>query len=558
MGNGAIARPLTARATIPDAAVPWIGRGLVVAALVLMVAAYHVIHGTNSDDVAQQDLVASLLSGQPLDFGGSQDHWLIRLPLYLATSWLFGTTAGLLVQVLVCDLVLAIGAIMALEAILAAHRDRSPEFRLACYVPLAWFVGQTAALEPPSGDPYGTWATANSRLADAGILLMLLVWVAPWIGESLQGRAGAVRAVRRGALLALAVGVLCWDDPYFLGLGAGGLVLGAAWIALRPAGVRSGTAVVAAAAAAGGGLMLAFQALGDAVGLHVVGGVSTRLADLATIGEQLLDAGRWTAVVFRAEVRGSVSPALNTLFGFQLVLLALAVLGAVAAAVRAWRRRDALRSLLLGAVVAGYGAYVLVDVAHLQGDARYVFAPAAMLVVLAPDALAALPVRWWRGAAASLAALGLVFGMALNLVTALGGLPTARLGPVTARTAELLDALERLDVPKAYATFTDANVVTYFSGRRVLALPLTCGDDGEAMRSSWLVNASDFDLPAARTALVLDRREPAVAGCLDAFAASLGPPLAATALPLSGARVLVYGRDIAAGLDAGGAEPASR
>ncbi|WP_139173418.1 hypothetical protein [Geodermatophilus telluris] len=534
--------------------------GLVSGAFLLMMLAGQYFAPAHSDSVAQQNIVRSILGGQPSDLVVPVDNWWLHAPFYLLTSLLpAGATAHLL-DVLLTHAVLLAGILVFTRTYL---RELFPGSRLAlvaAHLAAAWALGLAVYL--PWADPVAPlgneaaatiFLTPNHRNLETGVALLLLAWFASWAGRA--GQASRRRTAVQWAAASLSLGALTYSDPFFLYTLAGSLVLACAvfwltgrWSARRAAGVLSvlvGGAVVHAA------LSVVMRALG----VHAIENVGSFFAPAQGLVGNLQNVLTAYLVMFRASPWGLPIGASVALVVLNAVL-AVAVLAGVALAARSqFRRPDPVRLPALLFILIGTAAYAFSTLAA-SGPAsfRYVFVPVLAALPFATESLvrvARANVRW-RGVVLVVLCGGLLANVAVNasVLVRQGPLGTDRL---YAANEAVVEAVEEAGYTKGYATFWNANVNTYLADREVLFLPVT-SRAGEVVKYDFLVNTPDFDVAADRSFLYVAPNDVPLVhegppNELDPqwWVAAVGRPSETRQLP-TGGTLLFYDRDIGADL----------
>jgi hypothetical protein len=198
-------------------------------------------------------------------------------------------------------------------------------------------------------------------------------------------------------------------------------------------------------------------------------------------------------------------------------------------------------------VVIGVAAYGLSTLAA-SGPAsfRYIFTPVLVALPFATDTIVRLArlTPKWRSVVLVALCGGLLANVAVNASALVRQAPlgTDRL---YAANDTLIRAVEDAGYSKGYATFWNANINTYLSGRKVLFLPVTSLGD-RAARYDFLVNTPDFDVAARSTFLYVapgvDEYRPHDKA-IEFWTGVLGEPAETTELP-TGGTLLFYNRDI--------------
>jgi hypothetical protein len=534
--------------------------GVVTAAFLLMLLAGQYFAPAHSDSVAQQNIVRSLLDGQPSDLVVPIDNWWLHVPFYLLTSLLpSGATAHLL-DVLLTNAVLLVGLLVFTRTYL---RRLFPGSRLAlvvAHLAAAWFLGLAVYLPLSSPvTPLGNEAavtvfmTANHRNMETGVALLLLAWFAWWATGTAPRSRG--KAVALGLAAALALGALTYSDPFFLYALTGSLVLTCAifwlngrWSGRRAAGLLS---VLFGAAVVHGALSRVMSALG----VNAIEAVGSWFSPANALFSNLQHVLAAYLVMFRASPWGLPIGASVALVVLNAVL-AVSVLAGLAMAVRAqFRTPDPVRLPAALFVLIGTAAYCFSTLAASGPPSfRYAFVPVLGALPFATAFLVKLAdlTPRWRGLVLLVLCGGLLANVAVNASVLVRQAPlgTDRL---YAANETVIRAVEEAGYTKGYATFWNANVNTYVADRDVLFLPLT-SHGGEVVKYGFLVNTPDFDVPADSTFLYVAPNDvPLVHEGLPHeldvqwWVSALGSPAATEELP-TGGTLLFYDRDIGSDL----------
>jgi hypothetical protein len=529
----------------------------VTGAFLLMLLAGQYFAPANSDSIAQQNILRSLLDGRPRNLVVPNDTWWLHLPIYLLTSLLPNGAVAAFFDVLLTNAVLLVGLLIFTRTYL---RQLFPGSRLALTVAhliAAWFLGLAvyAPRSVPVAGPLNNqvavslFLTPNHRNMETGIALLLLAWFAWW------ARGTAALSRRRQAVLwllaGLSLGAVFYSDPFFLYTLAGSLVVTCAvfWLTGRWSGRRAvGTASVLLPAAVTLGVV---SLLMRALGVHAVTATESSFTSVHGLGENLLNVvGAYTAM-FRSYVWGLPIGASSGLVLVNAVL-AISVLAGLVTAIRSQLRTpDAVRLPGLLFVVIGVGAYAFSTLADRPEEFRYIFVPVIAALPFATDSvvrLARLAPRWRQLVLVALCG-GLLANVAVNASVLVRQAPlgTDRL---YAANQSVIHAVEKAGYTKGYASYWNANINTYLSSRHVTFLPITY--DGTAVEKfDFLINTPDYDVPARSTFVYIAPTDGLTAATdgftLENVLGALGEPDATEHLGQNGT-LLFYHRDIGSGM----------
>ncbi|GAB3622873.1 hypothetical protein GCM10027418_09550 [Mariniluteicoccus endophyticus] len=524
-GAGGSKRRSSGVAPVLDAWPRWLPGPLelVLAALALALCAFSMVGGLrtriiNADDVALQGVLASWAAGEPHAAYVGSDNFLLHFPLYWATAGIDDPWRRVAWQAVVCNLVVIVGMVVALRH-LARFDARTPVARLvAGYAPvLAWSALTLVPFgvnDPLHGDYFRSMnqLNVNLRHLETGLWLVLVVAVHVLLTRRGQGRPAYAALAARGAGLlgvGVALGLLFFSDPLFVYIGGGAYALA---VVLAWALGRIGHGVTAAALAVLGVAMATMKVVTPLVkawGLLPVSIVEEQVITRERLGGNLNHTVNGWFTQTHGDMGGVLihDPELVPLgvnAVFALVLLAAAVFG-----VRRFFRHHGVLELHLAALVPLSAlALTLTPAGGAPVNARYLYVGAVAMVPLAGWML----VRTLAGAPrlAALLCLGLAAVVALNAPATKAAIDGPRTSDATTRA--VVAAARAEGATKGYLQYWSANPVSWYSNREVIGLPLACqpvqAADGFPTRISrydWLINSADFDRPAKRTFLLLER-----------------------------------------------------
>lgn len=482
--------------------------GLIAITLVAFVIALgsgQVTRDYNSDDVAIQVIMQSWLAGQPLDSVAGIDNFVLKAPLYALFSVIPNSRGQMFAMVLVCNTIMLAGFVVALRRLLRFDRDTTPMRLLLGYLPLVAYFGLTLA-PIDRHDPLAknemfhgaTYFNLNCRQAEIGLMLLAFVAFDRFLCE--RRTHWSPRLLVCLVVGALATGAFFYSDPFFVytmggGLGATAVVL---WLRSR-LDLRGLAATI-------GFLGLSITSMGffgrlmDAAGFHTHSMVQESFVPLDSLAVNLTNTLHAPFNIYRADLFGRQLATLGTLaFVVNALLVVLSLAALVHGLVLLQRTDSALTMLITLTVVINIAALAASTNGQFSINARYLFTGCAILVLLMAHQLLA-----WFGAVptrrrAALVAVGLAVVVATNVLLSARAIhkgdPPQKLQPST----RLIEVLRGEGLSKGYADYWVANPVTYFSDRQILTLPLKCGQGQQPVRSAWLVNLPDFEVPAERS-----------------------------------------------------------
>lgn len=520
-----------------------------VAFLVMLVAGQH-FSPANSDTVAQQNILRSVLDGQPSDLVVPENTWWLHLPIYLLTSLLPNSAAAHLLDVLLTNAILLVGLLVFVQTYV---RRAFPGSRLALTVAhllAGWFLGlavYTPLLAATAG-PFNnvvasqTFLTPNHRNLETGVALLLLAWFARWDTSTRSPS----RARRTALWLAAAVllGALFRSDPFFLYSLGGALAVTSVVFWLNGRWGAGRTAAVSALLLGAGVVLTVLSAGMRAVGLHAVPMVGTSFVPLEGLGGNLRNVLGGYLAMFRSYFWGLDVGASIGLVLLNAVLAAAVVAGVVTVLAGQSRNPDPVRLPALVSVVIALVAFAASTLATEPTAFRYVFVPVLIAVTFATDAVMAVARRTsrWRSAVVVMLGVAFIANLAVNTsVVVRKGVVAA--DSMYAANRDVIEAVEDAGYRKGYASFWNANINTYLSGREVLFLPIH-NDRGVLIRHNFLINTPDFDMPVDETFVYV---APADVFSVEDVVVELGAPVATEELP-DGGTLLFYSRDVGAGM----------
>lgn len=496
------------------------------AGFVLAVVAYTRTHGLSSDDVAIQNIVQSVLSGERLQPSVGNDNFIIKVPIYLLIGLLPHTTWTLALTVLLCNAPLVIALLVIGRRLLG---DAGAARQAVGALLICWYLCAQLVFLAPT-------IQINGRNGEIGVALLLVWW------RLSRGRGSRTRGAFFSVLSVAAFALLFFSDLFFLFvLVPSAVALFATACVLGRFRDRSGLilAEIGLAAVLAEWLLRVAQSAGLVISQNFASAtpVATELpgyatATLAALGRDL------NADVWGQPLGIALAPGL-----LQLALLISASILAVRVATGLTRDADVRVLALLWIAVVNIALFVMTSNAADALSFRYVFLAAVVIVLLAVRAVASIPaprsatgVRVFRGFAI-LAAAGVAVGFGANLLSI--GRSVGAADP-QARVKTVIALAESHGARVGVGAYWDANITTWYSGGRVEVLPQTCDASG-FVPYAWLVNVPEMRRASTASFVVLS----ASLGCTAERAqAEFGQPDSRAEVP-GGDEVWFYERPLA-------------
>lgn len=498
---------------------------LLVLALALFAAslfATSLVRPFTSDDVAQQNAVATFTSSSPVNLDTPQDTYVLKLPVYAALSVLPIPPA---VTLRATELILSLAgfALFYWAALSFIRTYARPQ--VAYLMPLLWLSGLGTGLAVVLANP-------NTRNLEVGLAFAALALAARWYNG--EWRAARHWGIAAPAILSLLLGLLLYDDPYFSYTLAGPIILlfGSKWLFFgkdRRALVLSTGVLVALV------LGQVWHCIFWLVGIHA-GHASASFASLTRVIHNPELFVRTALDLFNANIFGRPVLSLQSLaLELNFLLLAttlLAPLLLLSHKVRQdiWKVFVVLQPLFLALV------FIMGSMAVDTASGRYlVLLPFCTVFVLA---VAVVPLLTTRSR-------NLLTG-ALLLVTILnvGSTITTyfnRGDDPNAENQEIVRIAKAHHLTKGYASYWNAGINQYYADSKILFIQSGCSRTTGVKPYRLLLNEQVLHRQASSSFYLFD---PAATRCTEAdFARFFGMPQ--SVVELSGRkRLLLYDYDI--------------
>jgi hypothetical protein len=490
--------------------------------LVLALLAVGSERAYSSDDVAQQNAVASItLHSKPV-IDLPQNTYTLKLPLYAALQDLPVTPSARLV--LTTLLLNIAGFLLFYYAAQSFIRAYAPA-RVANLAPILWLPSLGVSLA-------GVLANPNSRNLEIGLAFGVLALLARWYNGAWP--ASAWRGTALAGLFAALLGLLFYDDPYFIYMLALPLLLlfGGKWLLLgkdrRPVILSMG--VLAALVFAQAWYWILWL-----LGIHA-GQEGASFATLPAVAHNAQLFVRAVLDLFNANIFGRSILSLQSLAPELNLLLLIATLLAPFLLLSAKVRRDMWKVFLIlqppFLALAFIAGSTVVDTA----SGRYLVPlPFYTALILAVVVMPLLTTRMRN-----------VLAGALLLVTILNVASTIRIylgrgDNANAENQEIAHIAEAHHLTKGYASYWNADINQYYSDNKVLFIQSGCSRTTGVKPYRFLLNEQVLHRQASNSFYLFD---PAATRCTEAdFARYLGEPRGVVGL--SGRKqLLLYDYDI--------------
>ena len=453
------------------------------------------------DSTANQAIIQSIVHNEGGHGVFAVDSFITHFPLYLFTDALIhdNSRAKLFVQAYVLAILLLACVFLTLVYYLRA---------LGLYNRLSLLIGTLIAAFIFSTPIYAEYLLQiNQRQLEAGMMLLLL------IAAHMALSSTTLRVTKKFSLLAgayvLALGLLWYDDPYFMFVMGGGIALATLilWIYKKISSQK--IALIISILLASAIAARVYELIFSRLGIHLVPNSNTMLL----YGNHIFSSIEHTVVnilinfngdVFGLDVLAAGKRQVVALTG-GAVLAFFAISSIVYSARHYAKNTFMLRTLLSTSALALILLYYLSQTGHSIVPRYFITLPILLLPVMTEFMIRILQSERNRIGYVVLVfvALGLLAVTATNLL----GVARAVTHPdTTARNSsqyEVLEQIERTGITKGYANYWQAPLVSYFSNGNVDALHSIC-IDGQNRKVMWMVDADRFNVPAKRTFLVID------------------------------------------------------
>lgn len=491
----------------------WATIGVLSLGLLITLLIGHTLIAYNSDAAGVPNLVQSWMAGVPFAGYTGSDPFFIKFPLMWLQNLLISNSRGTLFALaLACNVVMILGLVLMIRRVGGLNRASS-KLRIAlCYLPLTTFVSLSIAkMDRGDGTPgtagYGisndradSFLNIDNRNAEIGVALLILCGV-DWALHSRQ-------LSTRRRLLALAglgacAGLLCYSDPLFLVPLIGGMLASAGlfWVRRESSWRLPATVAVVAVVALLG--FVAWTKVMTAIGLTTIDSIVQGFIGAEYLSRGLSNGLGSLLYVFRAGFLGHEMMWTSTkVLVLNAILPALFLVTVVVTLVGLLRGPRVRLSWLTGVLVLGAILnFAALSLSYLGMDPnyyRYVFVAALFMLPLMGKVLADAMERITTRRLAAVTAVALVGLIALNGAVNVRTYAVRDHSKVQKDDYDIIAAAKRNNLSKGYANYWNASIVSYLSNREVISLELKCDKNNRLVKSPWIVNGGDFDLPADR------------------------------------------------------------
>lgn len=496
-------------------------------------------HQWNSDDVALQVAMRTWSPGHGTLYL-PEGTWLLRVPLYAVTEWIFGsTTTTLAVQTIVLNILAAVAILWFIRLTMTFAVAGRPMTRpmwendwiavlVTCWAITASPIVVDIMLRP------------GTRNLENGLVCIGLVLAASRLRRPTEEQPSTSKwlQIKPFVLPAVWFGVLALHDPIAMYCLVGPAALLAGFVLVFR---RSQFAVHVMAIAIGS---VAIWRVGlialRAIGIQTVS-LNPRMIQAAELPTTVANTADSMARIFDVPVFGSTPADLR----LAVVVPQLAVLALSAVAV--WRLT---RSFWRNPVAAGAGLWVVSLIAAFTLSShglsniniRYlVFTVVPIAAIIAAGVVAA-DARPRRVICALMAVV-----LAVHLIDAARSLRTE--SSPNADAARVVQALRDADVQRGYGDFWETLGPSYFDDDLTL-VPVTCLNGTRTAPRYWFVHdlISHPDPDAARTAFIINDRPGLMPCAREQLAQQFGEPI--ETVQVTGLISLqIYEGDIGADMD---------
>jgi MFS family permease len=489
--------------------------------VVLSIMAASIAHTFTSDDVAQQNAVASFNLRAPVVIDLPQDTYVMKLPFYAAIAVLpVAPTTRVLITAIILILLGYVLFWLAAKSFVQKSNLAAPSL-----LPLLWLASLGAGLGSILINP-------NSRNLEIGLAFVALAMLARWYKG--EWRTTGLRGLAVVVVFVILLGLLFYDDPYIAYTFAVPVVLvfGIKWLLLgndRRALLLCAAMFTAAMCAKG------WYWLFWLLGVHAGQG-SAIFASMprAALNAQLFVDG--VLNLYNADIFG------HSIWGLQTVSLELnflILIGTLMAPLMLFSRRvrqDTWKVLLLlqplFMSIIFIGSTMAIDGQSMRYLVLLPFFSALIWAVVVSEHLPPRPRLVVTGAFALAAVLNVA--STVQDYRARGDSPNAE-------NIQIARIVESQHLTKGYATFWDAGINQYYTSNKVMFIQSGCSPKAGVGPYRWLLNEQVLRRPASNSFYLLD---PATTRCTDAdLARFFGRPQ--QVIRLDGQKqLLIYGYDI--------------
>lgn len=478
---------------------------------ILFLSAAHILRPYTSDDVAIQSIVQSILvDGKGRGVTGV-DNFIIKLPLYIGLHHLMGNTRiQLFFTVLTCNAILFLGFISLLAYYLKVNGLDTRKNQLIAFLPVILFLGLTAA---PIGDADvpGSYMNPNLRNMEIGLALWFVIFIHKILCKPIIKMNAKTLFIGIGTILCLTI--FFYNDPYFIYTWGAGTILAlvALWVMSQISLARLLLVVgpIVLAIALHSEVHSVHYGFLPANNLNMTSVEFTGMEHIATNVTSVLSA------LFKSYQANFWGQRIDHLAIFVLLLNSVLVLmffASIGYAVYRIREGNALlQTLLLSITLLTLLAYGLTILSIDAGNFRYLFLALFTSMPLIAEMLIAFEskVAWQRATHLLIGGvcLAIIANLAFN-ANSIRHRVRDHLPRPNQLSVVIADEMKRRGYTKGYGEYWDANLVSFFSNREVIALPIGCMGSHHYHQYHWLVNINDFYKPADKSFLILKKGNP--------------------------------------------------
>ncbi len=513
----------------------WAGWILVSISFIFATCGYAARFSFSSDDVALQNILQAIQSGQPFRPSTGSATWVLKVPVYLVVGALVPNgTLAITICILLLNVPLVAGVLFVARRLVLEYAGNDRRAMVGAMVVMWCFF---AARPAQNSVLMGT----NARNGEIGLALIIGYLIIGALRQrSTRSRLqSSLRLVACTAMLAL----LVLDDNLWLDVLVPTLLLLVliTWLRSGCTGRAALTVLCVVVVGSAGGVCLLSAA--QSFGLMISQNFNSTLITPAGIMPGL--GGAFGAIIrnFNGDVWGRPVSAALLPPAAQFVCAVICLMLGLLAASRIRTDSSGLRTFLVLGIVIDLALDIATGNAAVDENFRYAVIAAVFLLLLAVigigDFLASGPRLRITRLAVLVGVLCAILPLVLNIRLTTDSI-AGRLPDPQVRTHEIISIAEKRGLSVGLGQYWDASVTSYFSGRRVRVSPVLCSSGGIG-HFPFLVNTPEAYLSAPRMFVVTN----AAFGCSpDIVLKAYGRPLQKVQMTSSSDQVWIYDRPL--------------
>jgi len=493
-----------------------------------------------SDDVANQYIVQSLLHQHNGHAILPVDSFITHFPLYMLTDLIIhgNTRRKLFLQAFLLSALFLTSIVISLVYYLRKTKLYGKASVLISTLVLSFIL---------STPLFASYMLAiNNRQLEIGIALLLMV--AAHIFLSSKSAPVTRKNILYGVAYVLTMGILWYDDPYFMYIMAGGAVLTTIfmWVSKKVSWQKIATTLTVLLSSAA--LVKIYGLLFEKLGIHLAPNGSTVMLDAGSIFTNIQN----TLVGFFFNFNGN-------LFGLDVIatekktllplvcgaVLAILAIASLLHSTKSYLKNSVvLRTLLSTTAVSLLLVIVLTTTGTIITERYFIFLPILLTPLITEYLLHIYKSRYYRFGQllTALLSIGLLLMLATNTYSILLDVTHKKIRSDNSVNYDIIKTVESAGYVKGYANYWQGNINTYLSSNRIHALPVVCSYD-KTQAFHWLVNDNDFKTKATKTFYLIDPSITVAATCsIEDNIKQFGEP--SKILSRDGRFILLYDYDI--------------